>query len=176
MAPDSRIVYVDNDPLVLVHARALLTSRPLGTTDYLDADLNDPDGILDVAASKLDFDQPIAIMLMGVLGHVGDPDEDDDRRARSLVDRFKAALPSGGHLTVYDGTNTDPAHVNAIRQYNDSGADPYRLRSPEQIARFLDGLDLIDPGVVPVQRWRPDADPFASAPEVHAWGGVGRKP
>jgi S-adenosyl methyltransferase len=176
VAPESRIVYVDNDPLVLVHARALLTSHPLGATDYVDADLSDPDAILDIAAGKLDFNQPIAIMLMGVFGHIGNPDEDDDRLARSLVDRFKAALPAGGHLAVYDGTNTDPAHVNAIRQYNDSGADPYRLRSPQQIARFLDGLDLVEPGVVQVRQWRPDPGTPAPATEVHAWGGVGRKP
>jgi hypothetical protein len=173
VAPDSRIVYVDNDPLVLTHARALLKSRPSGSTDYIDADLNDPDAILEIARTKLDFTRPIGLMLMGVLGHVAVTD--DDSPARSIVDRLKADLPSGSHVAVYDGTNTNPAYVEAIRLYNEGGSIPYHLRSPEQISQLLNGLELIDPGVVQIHLWRPDSNPLGPATEVDAWGGVARK-
>jgi O-methyltransferase involved in polyketide biosynthesis len=172
VAPDSRIVYVDNDPVVLTHARALLTSTPQGFTSYVDADLRDPDKILEAAGRTLDFTQPIALMLLGILGHVTDDE------ARSIVKRLLDALPSGGYLALYDGTNTNPAGVEAQERYNRSGAVPYHLRSPEQIAGFFDGLDLVEPGVVSVSRWRPDpADAAGGLPaEVDAFGGVGRKP
>ncbi len=175
VAPEARIVYVDNDPLVLTHARALLTSTPEGVTDYVDADLGEPDTILEAAAKTLDFSQPVALMLLGILGHVGDYDE-----ARSIVRRLLAALPSGSYLALDDGTNVvNKALVDeAQRAYNQSGAIPYHPRSPEQIAGFFDGLELLDPGVVSVPRWRPDpADSDGSVPaEVDMFGGVGRKP
>lgn len=175
VAPESRIVYVDNDPLVLAHARALLTSNAEGATDYIDADLNDPGTLLKIAATKLDFNQPFAIMLMGILGHIGAPHEHDDAEARSIVNRLKAALRPGGYLAVYEATNTVPAHNEAIREYNQSGAVPYYLRSPQQIARFFDGLELVEPGVVPIQKWHPDHSPFSPSFEVNAWGGVAKK-
>jgi hypothetical protein len=173
VAPASRIVYVDNDPVVLAHARALLTSTGEGRTAYIDADLHDPDKILEGAAQTLDFTQPVALMLMGILGHVIDDDE-----ARSIGKRLLDALPSGSYLALYDGTDTDKAGVEAQEEYNKSGADPYRLRSPEQIAGFFDGLDLVEPGVVSPPQWRPDpAAPNGDLPmEVDAVGGVGRKP
>ena len=112
-------------------------------------------------------------MLMGILGHVMDDDE-----ARSIVKRLLDALPSGSYLALYDGTDTDKAGVEAQEEYNKSGADPYRLRSPEQIASFFDGLDLVEPGVVSPPQWRPvPAAPNGDLPmEVDAVGGVGRKP
>jgi hypothetical protein len=169
VAPESRIVYVDNDPLVLIHARALLTSAPPGVTDYIDADLHEPDKIVQEAAQTLDFDRPVALMLMGILGHISDYDE-----ARSIVRRLVDPLPPGSYLAHYDSTNTNEDYVKAIRRYNDSGAIPYILRSPEQIARFFDGLELLEPGVVSVPLWRPD--PSRSTPEeVDQYGGVGRK-
>jgi hypothetical protein len=174
VAPESRIVYVDNDPLVLVHARALLTSTPEGATDYIDADLGDPDKILEAAARTLDFDKPIALMLMGILGHVADYDE-----AQSIVRRLLASLPSGSYFTLNDGTNViSKAFEKAQEGYNRSGAVPYHLRSREQIAGFFDGLELIEPGVVSCPRWRPDpAGSSGGLPaEVDAFGGVGRKP
>ena len=175
-APDSRIVYVDNDPLVLAHARALLTtSSGQGSTDYIDADLNYPAEILQIAGTKLDFSQPVAIMLMGILGHIGDPGEGDDRAARSIVDRLKAALPSGGYLAIYDGADIDPDYVAGIAAYNRSGAVPYRVRSLPQITRFFDGLELVDPGVVPIHQWRPDPAPFPAKKVAHS-GGVAKKP
>src|SRR5438105_4293436 len=94
VAPDSRVVYVDNDPIVLTHARALLTSSPPSSTDYIDADLDDPESILEIARKKLDFTRPVAIMLMNILGHIGNPADDDDGYARSVVGTLKAALPS----------------------------------------------------------------------------------
>ncbi|WUI01255.1 SAM-dependent methyltransferase [Spirillospora sp. NBC_00431] len=173
VAPESRIVYVDNDPLVLAHARALLTSNDVEGTDYIDADLNDPQAIIDTARTKLDFDRPIALMLMGVLGHI--PMTDDDALARSIVERLKAALPAGSYLGVYDGTNTDYAVVEATRLYNEGGSIPYELRSPEQITRFLDGFELVEPGVVRLDRWRPDHSPLGPSMAVDGWGGVAKK-
>ena len=114
-------------------------------------------------------------MLMGVMGHIGNPAENDDAVARSIIDRLKDALPSGGCLVMYEGVDTDPAQDKALAQYNESGAVPYRVRRAEQIVRFFDGLELADPGVVPIHQWRPG--PAApGAPEVPALGGVGKKP
>ncbi|MFI0419278.1 SAM-dependent methyltransferase [Spongiactinospora sp. 9N601] len=172
--PRARIVYVDNDPMVLAHAHALLTADPRGSTDYIEADLNDPDTIVRAAKTKLDFDRPVAIMLMGVLGHLPVTGPGDDA-ARSIVDRLTAALPPGGFLAIYDGTDTDPGYVEAIRRYNETGSLPYHLRTPEQIASFLDGLELIEPGVVQLQKWRPDDSPFGPSVPVDAWGGVARR-
>jgi hypothetical protein len=175
VAPDARVVYVDKDPLVLAHARALLASNPHSGTDYIEADLYDPGTLVSRARSKLDFGQPVAIMLMGVMGHVGNPGEDDDQVAASIVDRLKAALPSGGYLVMYEGVDTDPAQREALEQYNQSGAVPYRLRDQRQVARFFDGLELVDPGLVPIHEWRPDPS-TVNPPNVPALGGVGKKP
>ncbi|GAA4899462.1 SAM-dependent methyltransferase [Streptomonospora salina] len=173
VAPDARIVYVDNDPLVLLHARALLTSSPEGATSYVDADLRDPDRILSEAARTLDFSQPIGLMLMGILGHIADYDE-----ARSIVRRLVEALPPGSYLTVNDGTNVfSDANAEAHREYNEnSGGAPYIQRSPEELGAFFDGLEPVDPGLVSVTRWRPDPSPFGEPPEVDGFGAVGRKP
>ena len=170
VAPDSRIVYVDNDPLVLAHARALLTSTPEGVTNYVDADLRDPGTIVREAGKTLNFDQPVALMLMGILGHIEDYDE-----ARSIVRRLVEALPSGSYLVQYDSTDTSESYVQAIQQYNDGGSIPYILRSPEQIAGFFDGLELLEPGVASCSRWRPDAGAWGLPAEVHQYGGVAVK-
>jgi hypothetical protein len=171
VAPESRIVYVDNDPVVLTHARALLTSSPEGVTQYVDADLRDPARILEAAARTLDLGRPVALMLMGIMGHVT-----DDEQARSVIGRLMDALSSGSYLALYDGNDTNPAGVAAQDDYNRSGAAPYRLRSPEQLAAFFDGLELVEPGVVPVSQWRPDPADGDLPPPVDASGGVGRKP
>ncbi|GAA2624360.1 SAM-dependent methyltransferase [Actinomadura fulvescens] len=169
VAPDCRIVYVDNDPLVLAYAQALLTSTPEGMTGYVQADAREPDQILASASRMLDLDQPVALMLMGILGLVSDYDE-----ARSIVERLMAQLPPGSYLALYDGTDTDPAYVEALRRYNArSGVVPYIARSQELIARYFDGLDVVEPGIVPVSRWRPEA--LAEPPEVACAGGVARK-
>jgi O-methyltransferase involved in polyketide biosynthesis len=171
VAPQCRIVYVDNDPIVLVHARALLTGTPEGATDYIDADLRDPDTILQQAARTLDFSQPIAIMLMGILGHIADDDQ-----AQSIVKRLMDAVPSGSYLTMNDGTDTSEEVVEAGRIWNESANPTYHLRSPERIARFFDGLELVEPGVVSPPRWRPEPSPSGLPAEVDSFCGVGRKP
>jgi hypothetical protein len=159
--------------VVLAQARALLTSTQGGTA-FVDADLRDPDSILDAAARTLGFTRPIGLMLLGVLGHI-----DNDDEARAIVKRLLEALPSGSYLTVCDGTNViSEAGVEAQRLYNESGAVPYRLRSPDQIAEFFEGLELVEPGVVSCPRWRPDAAELAAgAPaEMDQFAGVARKP
>ena len=171
VAPESRVVYVDFDPLVLVHARALLTSSPEGVTNYVDADLRDTDKILQAAASTLDLTQPTTLMLLGILGHLADDDE-----AQSIVKRLVGALPSGSHLVISDGTNTSKQVVEAARIWNQSANPTYHLRSPEQIARFFDGLELLDPGVVSQPRWRPDPSSAGLPTDVEGRCGVGRKP
>ena len=170
-APECRIVYVDNDPLVLTHARALLTSTAEGVTGYVDADIHDPDTILRAPAATLDFDRRVALVLMGVMGYVTEFDE-----VRALVRHFMAALPAGSHLLYYDGTATSQEMLDAQVQYNTSGAVPYHLRSPEQIRSVLDGFEVVDPGVVPVTQWRPEmGGPLDGPPDVNAHGGVARK-
>jgi hypothetical protein len=171
VAPDSRIVYVDNDPLVLVHAEALLTSRPEGVTAYIEADARDPERILEQAADTLDFSRPVGLMLMGILGLVPDYDE-----ARAVVARLLDALPPGSYLGLNDGTSTDPAYVEAIRRHNDAKpAAPYTPRTPGQLAGYFEGLEMLEPGVVTCSRWRPEATPWGEPPEVACYGGVGRK-
>jgi len=175
VAPDARVVYVDNDPFVLAHARALLRSSPPGSTDYIDADLNDPASILATAREKLDFSRPVAIMLMGILGHIGHPRQDDDAYARAVVDVLKAGLPSGGYLAISEGIEGDPEQDAALGFYEKSGAVPFRVRSLDQVTRLFAGLDLVEPGVVPRQDWRPDpGEPRPAA--VYAVAGVARKP
>jgi hypothetical protein len=169
-ARESRIVYVDNDPMVLIHAKALLTSTAEGACDYIDADVRDPEAVLREASRTLDFTKPTALMLMGILGLVADHDQ-----ARSIVSELMAALPSGSYLALYDGADIDAEYVEAIRRFNaGSGAVPYTPRSPEQIGRYFDGLEIVPPGVVTVSRWRPD--PQAGRRDVACVGGVARKP
>jgi hypothetical protein len=171
VAPEARIVYVDNDPLVLAHARVLLTSTSEGATDYIDADLHDPDAVLREAARTLDFAQPVALTLMQVSGHIADYDE-----ALAIVGTLMGALPSGSYFAFNDSVDTNKANAEATRRYNESGAAPYHLRSPEQLAGFFDGLELLDPGVVPITDWRPDPGAVHASGEVIALGGVARKP
>ncbi len=171
LAPESRIVYVDNDPLVLRHAAALLTSAPEGATDYIQADVRDPDFILGEAAKTLDFTRPTALMLMGIMGLVPDYEQ-----ARAIVRRLLAAVPSGSHLALYDGTNTDPAYVQALGGYNRGGAVPYTPRSPQQVEGFFEGLELLEPGVVSVPLWRAEIGGWGTPSEVACWGGLARKP
>ncbi len=167
VAPDARIVYVDNDPLVLVHARALLTSSPEGATAYVEADVEDPDRILHEAARTLDFSRPVALTMLGVLGNVADYAE-----ARSVVTRLVDATPAGSYLVICDGTNTSQESVEGQRVANQSG-HPYHLRSPEEIAGFFTGLELVDPGVVPVPHWRPEP---GLPPAAMGACGMARKP
>ena len=172
IAPESRVVYVDNDPLVLVHARALLVSSPEGATAYIEADLRDPDTILREAARTLDFDKPVAITLMGILHHVTDTDQ-----AKAILSRLTDALPPGSYLALSHATNVvhGAASDDVVKQWNDVGGEPILLRSPEEIADFCAGLEIIEPGVVSVSRWRaPEVDGLPPA-EVDEFGVVARK-
>jgi hypothetical protein len=170
VAPDARVVYVDNDPLVLAHARALLTTSPQGATDYIDADLRDADTILREAGRTLDFTQPVALFLMGILGHI-----EDDKEAKGIIDRILAEFPSGSYLAMYDGSDTSEANNEAVRIWNLSANPKYHLRSVERITGLFAGLELVEPGVVPVTRWRPEPG-AEDAPEIDQYCAVGRKP
>lgn len=172
VAPECRIVYVDNDPLVLAHARALLTSAPEGATDYIDADMRDPAAIVRAASRTLDLSRPVALTMIGVLGHVQEYAE-----ARSIVHRLMDALPPGSHLALADSVSVGEDHTRAHDRYKETGAVPYLLRSAEEIAGFFDGLDLVEPGLVPIVRWRPEPSPFdaPAVTRVGTLGGVGRK-
>ena len=171
VAPECRIVYVDNDPLVLTHARALLSSTPEGACAYIDSDVRDPDGILAEAAKTLDFTRPVALMMLGIMGQLPDSEHPD-----GIIRRILDALPPGSYLALSDGTNTNETLNAAIAAYNASSASSYHLRAPDQIARFFDGLDLVEPGVVETARWRPELAPIdAAPPPVDAICGVARK-
>jgi hypothetical protein len=173
VAPDARIVYVDNDPLVLVHARALLTSSPEGATDYIDADLHDPGTILNTAAELLDFSQPVAVILVGIMQFVH-----DDADARSILDRLMEAVPSGSYLAIVHPTNEIDAenYVPTVEHWNAHGTPKMVLRSHAQIAAFFDGLELLEPGVVSLTQWRPEAMPWGEPDEVPGYCGLARKP
>jgi O-methyltransferase involved in polyketide biosynthesis len=174
VAPDSRIVYVDNDPLVLVHARALLTSTPAGTTDYIQADLRDPGTILARAAPTLDLARPVALLLLGVLHHIPDSAE-----AYSIVGQLTAALAPGSFLAINHSTSaiSGEAMQDAVRHWNQVGTPTMTLRTPDQVTAFFTGLELLPPGVVSCSRWRPEAGPGGALPaEVDEFCGVARIP
>jgi hypothetical protein len=155
----------------MTHARALLNDAGV-TTGHIEADLTDPGTLLDQARAVLDFTQPVAVMLMHVLGHIGDPARDDDRTARTIVQAVKDALPAGSVLVISEIAGTGPAADAALACYSQSAAIPYHPRRPSQIAGLFDGLQLIEPGIVPISRWQPDPSPF-TPPAVPAWGGAG---
>lgn len=180
-APDSRVVYVDNDPIVLAHARALLTSTPQGRTAFIDADLRKPETILEhpTLRGTLDLDQPVALLLVAILHFFPDSAGDDDpfRIVRRLVD----ALPSGSYLTLTHATaDFAPTEWNAfLRVTRDQNGIPGQLRSREEVLGFFDRLDLVAPGLEPVYRWHPDGDEPESPEELlisSVYGAVARKP
>ncbi|WP_258572614.1 SAM-dependent methyltransferase [Actinomadura parmotrematis] len=172
LAPDARIVYVDNDPLVLTHARALLTSTPEGATSYLDADVRDPERILREAAATLDTGEPIALMLLAIVHLITDADE-----ARAIVARLVDALPSGSYLVLSHACLDVESTRTAVRVWNDSGTPhPLRPRTAAEIAGFFTGLDLVEPGVVSCSRWHPAPNAWGEPAEVMTFCGVARKP
>jgi hypothetical protein len=173
IAPESRIVYVDNDPLVLSHARALLTSSPEGVTAYLDADLRDTGQILEQAAQTLDFTKPVAIMLLAILHYIPDLDQ-----ARQTVARLLSAVPSGSYLAIsHAASDIAPEQMaEMIRRMNQHLAEGNHVGRPRAVvAQFFDGLEVLDPGVVKVTEWRPESALQAQGP-TSLWGGVARKP
>jgi hypothetical protein len=170
-APECRIVYVDNDPMVLAHARALLTSTPEGATRFISADLRDTATILGRAREILDFAQPVAIMLSGVLHCI--PDWGDPY---GIVSTLLAAVPSGSYLLLaHPSSDVSTGAAPATTQLNTRLSEPVTFRTREQIARFLDGLDIVAPGLVQPQDWRPDPEALPTGP-LSVWCAVARKP
>ncbi|MFC4529403.1 SAM-dependent methyltransferase [Sphaerisporangium dianthi] len=172
VAPECRVVYVDNDPLVLAHAQQLLTSAPQGMTDYVHADVRDPDAVLRAASQTLDLTRPVGIIMLGILPFIG-----DDAEAGAIVARLLDAVPEGSHLAITHSTSvvTGDRVVEAVRQWNAVAPAPYHLRTPGQMARFFDGLTLVDPGIVSCPRWRPDLISLHGLPEMDEFCAVGRK-
>jgi hypothetical protein len=171
VAPESRIVYVDNDPIVLVHGRALLDSTPQGATAYIQADARDPELIVREAAATLDFSQPVAVMMMAVLHFI--PDSDDPG---GIVGRLMDAVVPGSYLSVSAGASDIDTErmTRAVGDYNAQRvAAQFIPRTHAAVSRYFDGLDFVDPGLVPVSQWRAPADP---ARTVTMYAGVGRKP
>jgi O-methyltransferase involved in polyketide biosynthesis len=174
VAPESRIVYADYDPVVLTHARALLTSTPEGKTDYIHADLRDTDTILTGAAQTLDFSQPIAVLLLAILHFI--PDDDDPY---GIVRKLLDAVPPGSFLVmVHASSDIHPdQEAEMTRRYNESGAAQMRTRSRAEIAEFFTGLEMIDPGVTSIPEWLQAGRPEATGTSALAgYVGVGRKP
>ncbi|MGP4014387.1 SAM-dependent methyltransferase [Saccharopolyspora sp. 5N708] len=173
VAPDSRIVYVDNDPLVLIHARALLrNTTPEGVTTYIDADVRDPEAIIADAQNVLNFNEPIAVMLLGIFGHAAP----EYATMRSILDRLMAAVPSGSYLALLDGARTDDeVYLAAVARAAEVG-HRYHLRTPAQLVECFEELELVEPGLVPVNQWRPDPSDSGQDKPCNAYGAVGRKP
>ncbi|WP_434598521.1 SAM-dependent methyltransferase [Streptomyces sp. A5-4] len=168
IAPDSRVVYVDHDPIVLLHVHALLTSTDEGDTAYVQTDMRDTDAILEGAAKTLDMTQPIALVINDVLGHIVEWDE-----ARGLVRRLVSHLPSGSYLSLSHSTAADEEHQAVQDEYNASGAIPYMFREPSVAIELFEGTELVEPGFTSWPRWRPDAN-TGRLTDRAGWGGVAR--
>lgn len=172
VAPDSRIVYVDNDPIVLTHARALLTSTPEGATDYIDADLRDTSAILRSAQRTLDFSQPVALMLLIVLHMI--PDTDDPY---GIVSQLMEELPPGSYLVLaHPASDIHAAKMAEMtKRVNERMTGPKAtMRDRAAVGRFFHGLELLEPGLVQPQQWRPEPGQLTPT-QVTAWCGVARK-
>jgi hypothetical protein len=171
IAPECRVVYADNDPIVLAHARALLTSAS-GATAYIDADLRDTDTILETASKTLDFGQPIAVILLLIMQFI--PDSDDPY---SLVSRLLQAAAPGSYLVLSQPASDMDASAGAkaVRRYNETVATPQTHRTREEICRFFGGVDMLEPGLVPLNRWRPEGAAADPGPDVPAYCAIGRK-
>jgi hypothetical protein len=171
IAPESRVVYVDNDPIVLAHARALLTSAPEGATAYIDADLRNTDEILREAAGTLDFSKPVAVMLLCVMQYVP-----DSASPHQIASRLMDAVSPGSYLTMSDTTRDIQTEqmVAGAAQYNARlGPNVFTPRTRAEFAAFFDGLDMVDPGLVPLPQWRALADRRQVIP---VYAAMGRKP
>jgi hypothetical protein len=172
IAPESRIVYVDNDPIVLVHARALLTSSPAGKAAYLEADFREPEAILAHPSLRdtLDLSQPVGLMLIALLHFMKDEDNPFEHVA-TLVD----AMPSGSYLTLTHAVN-DHLPPRKAGELNDIGRVPFEMRPRTEVARFFDGLELVPPGLVSLSEWRAEDEPQPrpSVVDIAADGAVAR--
>ena len=171
-APDARIVYVDNDPIVLAHARALLTSTEQGRAAYIQADLRNTHALLGQAARTLDFSQPVAVMLLGILHLIADSED-----PYGIVAQLLDAVPAGSYLAIsHPASDIHPTQAEAQRRYNERVSTPQTMRDHAEVSRFFAGLTLVPPGVVYVHKWRPDPGSEVPGDVASAHGGVGRKP
>jgi hypothetical protein len=173
LAPESRVVYVDNDPMVLAHARALLTSTPEGACAYLDADVRDTGNVLRAASGLLDFGQPVAVMLVGILHLL--PDSDDPA---GITARLVSAVPAGSWIAIAHPASDVAADQVATMtsRYNQRVATAATLRTHAEISAFFAGTDLLPPGLVQYHQWRPGEPVGDAKGEVAAYCGLGRKP
>jgi hypothetical protein len=171
VVPEARVVYVDNDPVVLTHARALRASDPAGATDYVEADLRDPQEILASAARLLDFGRPVAVMLMAILQHLGDADD-----PYKIVATLVGAMPPGSYLALsHPAKDIDAASMAKMADsLNRMMAEKVTFRDRPAVARFFDGLELVEPGMVQASKWRPGSE-FEAASPAALWAGVARK-
>jgi hypothetical protein len=171
VAPDCRVVYVDNDPVVLSHARVLLTSDPAGATQYIDADLNDPQKILDGAGRLLDFSRPVAVILMAILQHI-----DDAHDPYATVAALMDALPTGSYLALsHPAIDIDAeAMAKMADVLNKMMAEKVTFRDRAAVSGFFAGLELVEPGLVQASKWRPASEMEAASPAA-LWAGVARK-
>jgi S-adenosyl methyltransferase len=172
VAPSCRVVYVDYDPVVLLHARTLLSSSVQGAVDYIDADVRDPQAILEHAGRTLDFSRPVAVTLIAIMHLIGDQDD-----PYGIVSQLMAAVPAGSYLALSQVASDIQAEqiAESAMRYNRLARETLRLRSQDEILRFFDGLEMVEPGLVPVQQWRPASELEARARSA-VRGGVGRKP
>ena len=169
VAPEAKIVYVDNDPLVLAHARALLVDTTAeGVTTYIDADYRDTDTVLAKAAETLDFTQPIAVLFMGVFGYV------DTAEMHRVVHTMIDAVPSGSYLAMWDGTDTSDAIRAAVAAQAEMGS-PYRLSTIAELQKCVARLEMVPPGLVSVSQWRPEHLDIGRIEAVDGFGGVAFK-
>jgi hypothetical protein len=181
IAADSAVVYVDNDPVVLAHAKALLDANPSlpeGAVGFVDADLRDVTAVIRGAASTIDFRRPVALIMLGILGHI-----EDLGAARSITSQLLDALPSGSYLAIADGVSTNDDINRAQLRYNSRTEAAYHLRRADELSAFFDGLDVVEPGIVPCPQWKPDrigdadgASAGSASAEAHVYCGVARKP
>jgi S-adenosyl methyltransferase len=176
VASDARIVYVDNDPIVLTHARALLTSSPDGATAYLDADIRDPERILNdpLLPRTLDLSQPVGLVLLAILHFI-----DDSEDPHAIVTRLVEAMPSGSYLVMSHATYDPmpPAIVTQLKAVIARTGEKGGPRDRDQFARFFTGLELVEPGIVPIGDWRPEPGTATPDPaDVGVYGAVARIP
>jgi hypothetical protein len=171
-APQSRVVYVDNDPIVAGHARVLLDSSQEGMTAYIDADLRATGAILERAAGVLDFSQPVALMLLGILQGIPDQDEPG-----AIIGRLMDAMQPGSYLAISQiaGDVAVDEVAQGVQRYNEQAAAPVAARTRAEVCRFFAGLELVEPGVVQVHRWRPGTGALDSGRNLAIYAGVGKK-
>lgn len=177
VAPESRVVYADNDPIVLRHAEALLRGAAEGSTEYVHADVREPDTVLRLAAGTLDFSQPVALSLVALTHYLGDEADGDD--VHGLLERYVGALAPGSFLILSQVTpDLNPEAIEKAAGLFRRNGTPFHPRSLAEFSRFFDGLDLLGPGVIPVTGWRPDPEDVAVQAEgiVPVYAGVARKP